>query len=52
MKFKVQFVHWMLYKELEKMTRLNAFERDKKKPGLKFSPRFFFFALKTGDPEH
>ena len=41
--FCLQFVHWMLYKELEKMIRLNAFEREKKKPGLNFSPRVFFF---------
>ena len=52
MKFKVQFVHWMLYKELEKMTRLNAFERDKKNPDYNLALGFFFFALKTGDPEH
>lgn len=30
----------MLYKELDKIVPGNAFEKDKKKPGLKFNPVF------------
>ena len=38
--FCLQFVHPMLYKELDKIVPGNAFEQDKKKPGLKFNPVF------------
>ena len=38
--FRLQFVHLMLYKELDKIVPGNAFEKDKKKPGLKFNPVF------------
>ena len=36
--FCLQFVHPMLYKGLDKIVQGNAFEQDKKKPGLKFKP--------------
>ena len=32
------YIYWMLYKELEKTLRQNAFKPEKKKPGLKFCP--------------
>lgn len=38
--FRLQFVHPMLYKELDKIVPGNAFEQDKTKPGLKFNPVF------------
>ena len=39
--FRLQLiVHLMLYKELDKIVPGNAFEKDKKKPGLKFNPVF------------
>ena len=47
MKLKVQFVHWMLYKELEKMTRLNAFEQN---PDYNLALGFFFFCVKNWGP--
>lgn len=47
MKFKVQFVHWMLYKELEKVIREIAFEQKKKNPGLRCNLGLALIGLRT-----
>ena len=40
----------MLYKELEKIIRENAFEQEKKKPGLEFNSVVAPFGLRTTGP--
>jgi len=43
--FCVNIVHWMLDKEFEKTLQQNAFNPEKKKPGLKFCPGLALIGL-------